>query len=124
MSHVKEEATGVTAQPVQGITVHDSDVLEPEPVRPGGLVRNDTVRLHHALNFHIKLTPRQRHTFRQPAKPVEPPTPRASLLGLDRLAMEKRAAAANDLANGEGSRKKPRLDDGNEPFFKGRSYLP
>lgn len=61
----------------------------------------------------------QKHTFRQPAKPIEPPTPRASILGLDRLAQEKRAAAA---ANGEGSRKKPRLDDGEEPFFKGESY--
>ncbi|KAJ7924374.1 P-loop containing nucleoside triphosphate hydrolase protein [Mycena leptocephala] len=97
--HAKQEATGVVPQPVEGITVHDSDVLEPEPARPGGLMRLDT-----------------RHTFRQPAKPLEPPTPRASLLGLDRLAQEKRAAAAN--GNTEGSRKKPRLDDGSEPFFK------
>jgi hypothetical protein len=50
---------------------------------------------------------------------MEPPTPRASLLGLDILAQEKRAAAAIENGNGEGSRKKPRLDDGNEPFFKG-----
>ncbi|KAJ7287790.1 pre-mRNA splicing factor [Mycena rebaudengoi] len=97
--HEKQEATGIVPQPVEGITVHDSDVLEPEPQRPGGLMRQDT-----------------RHTFRQPARPLEPPTPRSSLLGLDRLAQEKRAAAA---ANGqEGSRKKPRLDDGSEPFFK------
>ncbi|KAF9456689.1 hypothetical protein BDZ94DRAFT_1241351 [Collybia nuda] len=75
--HAKQEATGIVPQPVPGITVHDSDVLEPEPARPGGLMRKDT-----------------RHTFRQPAKPIEPPTPRASLLGLDRLAQEKRAAAA------------------------------
>lgn len=59
----------------------------------------------------------QRHTFRQPAKPMEPPTPRGSLLGLDRLALEKRTAAAN--GNGEGSRKRPRIHDGPEPFFKG-----
>ncbi|KAJ7795730.1 hypothetical protein B0H14DRAFT_101446 [Mycena olivaceomarginata] len=99
--HVKQEATGVVPKPVEGITVHDSDVLEPEPVRPGGLMmRADT-----------------RHTFRQPAKPLEPPTPRSSLLGLDRLAQEKRAAAAN--GNDQGSRKKPRLDDDSEPFFKG-----
>ncbi|KAJ7356617.1 P-loop containing nucleoside triphosphate hydrolase protein [Mycena albidolilacea] len=98
--HVKQEATGVVPKPVEGITVHDSDVLEPEPVRPGGLMmRADT-----------------RHTFRQPAKPLEPPTPRSSLLGLDRLAQEKRAAAAN--GNDQGSRKKPRLDDDSEPFFK------
>ncbi|KAJ7032499.1 P-loop containing nucleoside triphosphate hydrolase protein [Mycena alexandri] len=82
--HAKQEATGIVPQPIEGITVHDSD---------------DT-----------------RHTFRQPARPLEPPTPRSSLLGLDRLAQEKRAAAAN--GNAEGSRKKPRLDDGSEPFFK------
>ncbi|KAJ7630356.1 pre-mRNA splicing factor [Roridomyces roridus] len=94
--HAKQEATGIVPQPVEGITVHDSDVLEPAPARPGGLMRPDT-----------------RHTFRQPARPLEPPTPRASVLGLDRLAKEKRAAAA-----AEGSRKKPRLDDDSEPFFK------
>ncbi|KAF7340214.1 Pre-mRNA-splicing factor ATP-dependent RNA helicase PRP16 [Mycena venus] len=97
--HAKQEATGIAPKPVEGITVHDSDVLEPEPARPGGLMRPDT-----------------RHTFRQPAKPLEPPTPRSSLLGLDRLAQEKRAAAAN--GNDQGSRKKPRLDDDSEPFFK------
>ncbi|KAJ6573855.1 pre-mRNA splicing factor [Mycena vulgaris] len=98
--HAKQEATGVVPQPVEGITVYDSDVLEPAPARPGGLMRADT-----------------RHTFRQPARPLEPPTPRGSLLGLDRLAQEKRAAAAA-TGNMEGSRKKPRLDDGSEPFFK------
>ncbi|KAG6919467.1 hypothetical protein DXG01_005726 [Tephrocybe rancida] len=95
--HAKQEATGVVPQPIQGITVHDSDVLEPEPVRPGGLMRMEN-----------------RHTFRQPAKPIEPPTPRGSLLGLDRLAQEKRAANNGN----DSSRKKPRLDDGSEPFFK------
>ena len=59
----------------------------------------------------------QKHTFRQPAKPLAPPTPRSSVLGLDRLAQEKRAAKE---ANGEGSRKRARLDgDGDEPVFKG-----
>ena len=43
-SHAKQEATGVTPHPIQGITVLDSDVLEPEPLRPGGLQRPDTVR--------------------------------------------------------------------------------
>jgi alcohol dehydrogenase class IV len=38
-----------TAQPVQGIVVHDSDVLAPEPVRQGGLVRKDAVRAPHPL---------------------------------------------------------------------------
>ena len=58
----------------------------------------------------------QRHTFRQPAKPIEPPTPRGSLLGLDRLAKEKR-----DQANAEnGPRKKPRFDD--DAVFKGMRH--
>lgn len=52
------------------------------------------------------------HTFRQPAKPLEPPTPRPSTLGLDRLASEKRAAAAQ---NG-GDAKRPRLDSGGAQF--------
>ena len=43
LSHGKQEAAGNEAQPVQGIVVHDSDVLEPEPVRQGGLVRKDAV---------------------------------------------------------------------------------
>ncbi|KLO14565.1 P-loop containing nucleoside triphosphate hydrolase protein [Schizopora paradoxa] len=80
VTHLKQETTGVVPTPVAGIVVHDSDVLEPEPLRKGGLVRSDT-----------------QHTFRKPAKPIEPPTPRpagVSLLGLDRLAQEKRAAAA------------------------------
>ncbi|KAF9040610.1 P-loop containing nucleoside triphosphate hydrolase protein [Panaeolus papilionaceus] len=99
LSHSKQEATGRGPQPVQGITVVDSEILEPEPVRPGGLQ-----------------VPGPRHTFRQPAR-LEPPTPRTSVLGLDQLAKEKRAAAAA-LNDPNGSRKKPRLDDGNEPYFK------
>ncbi|KAM5542240.1 hypothetical protein V8D89_004113 [Ganoderma adspersum] len=99
LSHAKQEATGQPQQPVQGIVVHDSDVLEPDPVRQGGLMRNDA-----------------KHTFRQPAKPLAPPTPRSSVLGLDRLAQEKRAAKE---ANGEGSRKRARLDGNeDEPVFK------
>ncbi|KAJ7223236.1 pre-mRNA splicing factor [Mycena pura] len=97
--HARQEETGVVPKPVEGITVHDSDVLEPAPARPGGLMRLDT-----------------RHTFRQPAQ-LEPPTPRASVLGLDRLAQEKRAAAAAN-GNSDGSRKKIRLDNGAEPVFK------
>ncbi|SJL05479.1 related to PRP16-RNA-dependent ATPase [Armillaria ostoyae] len=96
LSHAKQEATGVAPQPVPGITVHDSDVLEPEPVRQGGLMQKDV-----------------RHTFRQPAKPLEPPTPRTSILGLDRLAKEKRAA---NMGHDEGNRKKARYDD--EAVFK------
>ncbi|KAF9014903.1 hypothetical protein BDQ17DRAFT_1228872 [Cyathus striatus] len=103
LSHAKQEATGIAPQPVQGITVHDSDVLEPEPTRPGGLLKG--------------LIMCMRHTFRQPAKPLEPPTPRTSLLGLDRLASEKRAAAAAGENGFDRSRKKLRLDD---PVFKGK----
>ncbi|KAG2160253.1 pre-mRNA splicing factor [Suillus bovinus] len=95
LSHVKQEASGLAPRPVEGITVHDSEVLEPDPIRQGGLVRNDT-----------------RHTFRQPAKPIEPPTPRGSLLGLDRLAKEKREQALSE----NGPRKKPRLSD--DTLFK------
>ncbi|KAG1908634.1 pre-mRNA splicing factor [Suillus fuscotomentosus] len=95
LSHVKQEASGLAPRPVEGITVHDSEVLEPDPIRQGGLVRDDT-----------------RHTFRQPAKPIEPPTPRGSLLGLDRLAKEKREQALSE----NGPRKKPRLND--DTFFK------
>lgn len=43
--HAKQESTGVVPQPIEGITVHDSDVLEPEPARPGGLMRGDTVHV-------------------------------------------------------------------------------
>ena len=68
-------------------------------------------------NAQSWLTP-QRHTFRAPAK-LEPPTPRTSVLGLDRLAKEKRTAATLDAA-----RKKPRIDmpadsDVNQSVFKG-----
>ena len=60
----------------------------------------------------------KRHTFKQPAKPIEPPTPRTSILGLDRLAREKRASTVLN----DGDRKRQRLDS-NEPMFKGESNL-
>ncbi|KAI0297488.1 P-loop containing nucleoside triphosphate hydrolase protein [Multifurca ochricompacta] len=75
--------------------IHDNEVLEPEPSRPGGLVQKD-----------------MQHTFRKPAK-LEPPTPRTSALGLDRLAQEKRAVALQEGRD----RKRPRLDN-REPQFK------
>ncbi|KIM52353.1 hypothetical protein SCLCIDRAFT_18190 [Scleroderma citrinum Foug A] len=78
----------LSAKPVAGMTVYDSEVLEPEPIRPGGLVQAD-----------------KKHTFRQPAKSLEPLTPRGSLLGLDRLAKEKREEQQ------DASRKRPRMDD-------------
>ena len=82
----------------------DTDVLQPEPVRPGGLVQRNI----------------QQHTFRKPAAPLEPPTPRVSALGLDRLAIEKRAASSQ----GDGNGKRQRLDS-REPHFKGmQSFRP
>ena len=57
----------------------------------------------------------KRHTF---AKPAAPPTPRASTLGLDRLALEKRA-----LSSQEEERKRRRVDN-QEPHFKGMHVLP
>lgn len=44
LDHMKQEKLGHHVAPVQGIMVHDTDVLEPEPARKGGLVRPDTVR--------------------------------------------------------------------------------
>jgi pre-mRNA-splicing factor ATP-dependent RNA helicase DHX38/PRP16 len=55
----------------------------------------------------------KQHKFKQPAKPLEPPTPRTSVLGLDRLAREKRAA----LTPEDGDRKRQKLDSGK--LFKG-----
>lgn len=43
-AHAKQEAAGLNPQPVHGIVVHDSEVLEPDPVRQGGLMRQDAVR--------------------------------------------------------------------------------
>lgn len=103
---------------VPGITVHDSEVLEPEHPRPGGLMRMDMVcpKLSNGLSNYLYSL--QRHTFRQPANPLEPATPRASLLGLDKLAQEKRSA--NLFVNDTLSRKKPRLENGDGPAFKGK----
>jgi len=111
-THLKEVETGVSSQPVPGIIVHDSDVLQPEPQRPGGLQAGLQVCCIPTSNYSV-LSWLQRHTFKRPAKPLEPPTPRTSILGLDRLAMEKRASAALE----RDSNKRPRLDEG--AHFKG-----
>ena len=111
-THVKQEESGHVPQPMAGITVHDSDILEPEQARQGGLVQNDKTMVRTGLPCRLELTIPQQHTFR---KPLEPPTPRTSVLGLDRLAKEKRAAAEADGL----SRKRPRIDE--EPMFKGAS---
>ena len=51
LSHVNQEAMGNLLQPSHGIVVQDTDVLQSEPTRQGGLVRKDIVRpaLVHAL---------------------------------------------------------------------------
>ncbi|XP_006454836.1 hypothetical protein AGABI2DRAFT_61322 [Agaricus bisporus var. bisporus H97] len=100
LSHESQVTNGVTPQPIQGITIMDSDVLEPPPVRQGGLQRLDT-----------------RHTFQRPTRPLEPPTPRTSILGLDKLALEKRTAKENAIS--ENGRKRPRIERDDEPVFKG-----
>jgi hypothetical protein len=56
LSHAKQEATGVTPQRIDGITVHDSEVLEPEPVRQGGLMRKDMVCCSYSSIFNTVLT--------------------------------------------------------------------
>ena len=43
MDRIKQEQLGHHVAPVQGITVRDTNVPEPEPARKGGLVRPDTV---------------------------------------------------------------------------------
>ncbi len=121
LDHLKQEKLGHHVAPVQGITVHDTDVLEPEPARKGGLVRPDTVRIFDSYIYPIRLfKPLQQHTFRTPAKPLPPPTPRRSVLGLDKLAQEKRSAAEAALSD-DRNRKRPR-SDGQEPQFKGVFY--
>lgn len=48
------------------------------------------------------------------------PTPKGSLLGLDRLAKEKRAAAEADQRNADQSRKRVKLGGEEYPIFKGQ----
>jgi len=62
----------------------------------------------------------QQHTFRVPAKPLPPPTPRRSVLGLDKLAQEKRSAA--EAALPDNRNRKRQRPDGQEPHFKGALY--
>ena len=48
IAHAHQEpvvSTGSGPRPVLGITVHDSEVLEPEPLRQGGLMQMDMVRI-------------------------------------------------------------------------------
>ena len=113
LSHVNQEAMGHLLQPSHGIVIQDTDVLQPEPIRQGGLVRKDIVRPFRKHPGAHTLMRSKQHMFKQPAKPLEPPTSRPSVLGLDRLAREKRAAAASE----DGDRKRQRQDSDN--LFKG-----
>jgi pre-mRNA-splicing factor ATP-dependent RNA helicase DHX38/PRP16 len=87
---------------VAGVEVQESDVLSAEPVRQGGLVRGESGK---------------QHTFKAPTKPFNN-QPRSSILGLDRLAVEKRALQET-LQNGDNSRKRQRVEDDREAVFKG-----
>lgn len=55
----------------------------------------------------------KQHKFKRPTRPLEPPTPRTSVLGLDRLAKEKRAASTLE----DGDRKRQKLES--DKLFKG-----
>jgi pre-mRNA-splicing factor ATP-dependent RNA helicase DHX38/PRP16 len=71
-----------------------SDVLVPDPISKPGL---------------------SHHIFRQPARSTSPGT---SVLGLDRLAQDKRSASASERPFPS---KKARLDNEDKPVFKSRS---
>ena len=66
-AHAKQDESGHAPQPVQGIVVHDSEVLEPDPVRQGGLMRKEAVCCPSRLHFGAALTI-------QPLGPHFPPT--------------------------------------------------
>ena len=75
----------------------DTDVLQPDPVRPGGLVQK---KVGPVLSSNsIMLNTRQQHKL--DPLPVES---RVSTLGLDRLAMDKRAASSQGDRDGKRQR--------------------
>ncbi|KAH6917703.1 hypothetical protein BKA70DRAFT_1487912 [Coprinopsis sp. MPI-PUGE-AT-0042] len=90
-THVGEEEDWRISSPLPGITVHDSDVLEPAPARPAPRVRAPA-----------KLSRRR---------------PGPLSWDMTELASEKSAAQAMEKANGPPA-KRARLDDGDEPHFK------
>lgn len=57
----------LSAKPVAGMTVYDSEVLEPEPIRPGGLVQADKVCLAVGFLYDAELTGRGRTETHVPA---------------------------------------------------------
>ena len=87
---------------VAGLVVHDSEVLAPEPIRQGGLLRKEKDK---------------QHPFR-PNKSKDAPEGRTSLLGLDRLADEKRAQAQMQF-NEPRKRRRLEEDQNGEAGFKG-----
>jgi pre-mRNA-splicing factor ATP-dependent RNA helicase DHX38/PRP16 len=44
LNHARQEDAGHLVQAPAGMTVVDSDILEPDPVRQGGLMRPESVR--------------------------------------------------------------------------------
>lgn len=122
LSHESQVTNGVTPQPIPGIIVTESDVLEPPPVRQGGLQRLDSVGSIFPTSCGLSLSNfLQQHTFKRPARPIEPPTPRTSILGLDKLALEKRTQAQEN-GNGNG-RKRFRIERDDDPVFKGECHF-
>ena len=97
MSHIKQETAGLAPKPVQGIVVHGNGVLDPEIARPGGLTRSDTVGYIHFFLVTGSQSCTETHSDNQLNR-CEPPTPRGSLLGPDRLAEERRDRA--NIENG------------------------
>ncbi|KAF8497258.1 putative PRP16-RNA-dependent ATPase [Russula emetica] len=95
------------------MVIEDTDILQPELVRQGGLVQRNKVCPTLFSNLVVHNILGQQHVFRKPPAPLEPPTPRVSVLGLDQLAIAKRAASSQ----GDGNGKRQRLDS-REPRFK------
>lgn len=62
ISHDKQERAGHIVVAPEGMTVEDNDILEPEPIRKGGLQRSGVVRslfrvLFNWIVSHLRSTP-------------------------------------------------------------------
>lgn len=101
--HALNTSTQGTARTVAGVTVYDSEILAPDPDRRGGLIRSENGK---------------QHVFKAPSRP-NGAAPTSSLLGLDKLAIEKRAAANSQS---DDTRKRKRDDLDGPAKFKGFIY--
>jgi pre-mRNA-splicing factor ATP-dependent RNA helicase DHX38/PRP16 len=111
--HQRQEQSNLNAhsKTIAGVTVTDSETLEPEPVRQGGFLRNENEK---------------QHVFKKPITANTAEKSSASLLGLDKLASEKRLADSQIDSKDEGSRKRQRSEGAGNGFtriFKGEYYL-